>query len=97
MMDNKVIDLFNKCEKELTEEFKKVNDLCYLNSTKVLNAFRNNNISEVHFNSSTGYGYNDVGREAIEKVFSEVLGGEDSLVRSQFISGSHTLTVTLFV
>ncbi len=96
MIDNKVIEIFNKCEKELTEEFKKVNDLCYLNSNKVLNAFRNNNISEVHFNSSTGYGYNDVGREAIEKVFSDVLGGEDSLVRSQFISGSHALTVTLF-
>ena len=95
-MNKEVIELFNKCEKEVSEEFKKLDELCDLNSIKVLNAFRNNNISEVHFNSSTGYGYNDMGRDAIEKVFSEVLGAEDALVRGQFISGSHALTVTLF-
>ena len=88
--------VFDECEKEVVNEFRELDRLCDLNSMKVLNAFRNNNISEVHFNSTTGYGYNDLGRDAIEKVFSEVLGGEDSLVRSQFISGSHALTVTLF-
>lgn len=95
-MDNKIISLFDECEKELKEEFDKLDSLCDLNSRKVLDAFRHNNISEVHFNSSTGYGYNDMGRDAIEKVFSEVLGAEDALVRGQFISGSHALTVTLF-
>ena len=63
---------------------------------KVLNAFNNNRVSEIHFNSSTGYGYNDLGRDVIEDVFSEVLGGEDSIVRNQFISGTHALTVCLF-
>ncbi len=95
-MDNKIISLFNECENEVKEEFCRLDALCDLNSRKVLDAFRHNNISEVHFNSSTGYGYNDMGRDAIEKVFSEVLGAEDSLVRGQFISGSHALTVTLF-
>ena len=95
-MDDKIISLFNECENDLKEEFKKLDNLCDLNSKKVLDAFRHNNISEVHFNSSTGYVYNDMGRDAIEKVFSEVLGAEDCLVRGQFISGSHALTVTLF-
>lgn len=95
-MDSKIISLFDECEKDVSEEFHKLDSLCEINSRKVLDAFRHNNISEVHFNSSTGYGYNDMGRDAIEKVFSEVLGAEDALVRGQFISGSHALTVTLF-
>ena len=95
-MNSEIVKLFNDAEKKLKEEFDKIDKLCDYNSLKVLNAFKNNNVSEIHFNSSTGYGYNDLGRDTIEKVFSEVLGGEDSLVRSQFISGSHALTVTLF-
>jgi len=93
---NNVEKIFKEAERNLKEEFSKIDILCDKNSRKVLNAFKNNNVSEIHFNSTTGYGYNDLGREVIEKVFSEVLGGEDSLVRSQFISGSHALTVTLF-
>ena len=95
-MNKKIIDLFNDAEKKIKKEFDELDRLCDLNSLKVLNAFKNNNVSEIHFNSTSGYGYNDLGRDAIEKVFSEVLGGEDSLVRGQFISGSHALTVTLF-
>ena len=95
-MNKEIIELFDKSEKELKSEFEKLDKLCDLNSIKVLNAFKNNNVAEIHFNSTSGYGYNDIGREVIEKVFSEVLGGEDYLVRSQFISVSHALTVTLF-
>ena len=95
-MNNEIIKIFDDSEKKLKKEFEELDRLCDLNSLKVLNAFKNNNISEIHFNSTSGYGYNDLGREAIEKVFSEVLGAEDSLVRAQFISGSHALTVTLF-
>ena len=68
MIDEKITKLFRECEEEVSEEFKKVDLLCDKNSLKVLNAFRNNNISEIHFNSTSGYGYNDIGREAIEKV-----------------------------
>ena len=95
-MDNKIYKLVNECEKEVKEQFDEINILCEKNSLKVLNAFRNNNVSEAHFSSSTGYGYNDIGREVIEKVFAEVLDGEDAIVRSQFISGSHALTVAFF-
>ena len=89
-------NLVNKCEKKLTEEFNKVNEICEYNSLKVLKAFHDNNLSEVHFNESTGYGYDDIGRETIEKIYSEIFGVEDSLVRGQFISASHALNVTLF-
>ena len=88
--------IVNKAEESLKEEFKKIDDLEEKNSLKVLNAFHNANISEVHFNSTTGYGYGDLGRDAIEEVFSEVLGAEDALVRNQMISGSHALTVCFF-
>ncbi|MBR3490000.1 MAG: methionine gamma-lyase family protein [Bacilli bacterium] len=96
MISEETLKLFEESEKEVEKEFKELDSKCDRNSLKVLNAFKNNNISEAHFNSTTGYGYNDIGRDAIEKVFAEVLGAEDALVRSQFISGSHALTVTLF-
>lgn len=95
-INKELIDLSNKVEEKISEQIKKVNEDCMYNSIKVLKAFHNNNISDVHFNSTTGYGYSDIGRDTIEKVFSKVLGAEDSLVRSQFISGTHALTVTLF-
>ena len=90
------IELVNKCETSLKDIFNEIEKLESINSKKVLDAFKNNQISETHFNSTTGYGYNDLGRDAIEKVFSEVLKGEDALVRNQLISGSHALNVTLF-
>ena len=86
------------CEEEtkLKEQFDKIDSLVYRNSLKVLNAFHKNNLSESHFSSTTGYGYNDIGRDTIEKIFADIFKSEDALVRSQFISGSHALTVCLF-
>ena len=95
-ISDEVVNIINKAEYFLKEEFKKVDKLCEYNSLKVLKAFHDNNISESHFNSTTGYGYDDTGREKIEKVFAQVLDSEDALVRNQFISGSHALTVALF-
>lgn len=83
-------------EEKLKDEFKKIEKQEEANSIKILNAFREEKVSETDFNSTTGYGYNDLGRDKLERVFSRVLGSEDALVRSQFISGSHALTVTLF-
>lgn len=83
-------------EEKLKDEFKKIEKQEEANSIKILNAFREEKVSETDFNSTTGYGYNDLGRDKLEQVFSRVLGSEDALVRSQFISGSHALTVTLF-
>ena len=96
MLDKELIELVNEEENNLKEEFTKIDKDCERNSLKVLEAFKNNKISETHFNGTTGYGCNDAGRDAIENVFSEVLGAESSLVRVQFISGSHALTVCFF-
>ncbi len=89
-------ELIDKLELDCLEQFKKIDEICFYNSGKVLKAFQSNSVSETHFNSTTGYGYNDEGRDVIEKVFANVFKAEDALVRNQFISGSHALTVTLF-
>lgn len=91
-----VIKLVEEAEKDCQEEFSKIDKNRYINSLKVLSSFHKNEITESHFNATTGYGYNDLGREGIESVFSDVLGAESALVRSQFISGSHALTVCFF-
>lgn len=95
-IDPEVIKLCQEKEKELVDIFQDIDKKEYENTLKVLSAFHKNQISEVHFNSTTGYGYNDIGRDTIEKVFADILGSEDALVRSQFISGTHALTVALF-
>ena len=95
-MKSEVIELANECEKELTNIFKNIENVTFYNSQKVLDAFRKNGLSEIHFNSTTGYGYNDLGRDIIEAIYSDVFKAEDALVRNQFISGSHALTVCLF-
>ena len=91
-----VIKLAEKVEEDVAKQFQDVNKRCEINTLKVLKAFNKYNISDMHFGSTTGYGYGDVGRDTIEKVFADVLGAEDCLVRSQFISGTHALTVALF-
>ena len=93
---NEVLDIIKKAEESLKDKYKEIDDLCFFNSKKILDAFRNNHISEVHFQGTTGYGFNDLGRETIDKVFAEVLGAEDALVRNHIMTGSHALTVCLF-
>lgn len=91
-----VLELADQVEQEIQEEFKTIEKSCEKNSLKVLNAFQKYQITEAHFQETTGYGYSDLGRDTIEKIFADILGSEDALVRGQFISGSHALTVTLF-
>ena len=95
-IDKELIELSKEVEKEIKEQIEEVEKNCMVNSIKVLDAFQKNKVSDVHFGSTTGYGYNDIGRDCIEKIFAQILGAEDSLVRSQFISGTHALTVALF-
>ena len=83
-------------EGKIKKQFEEIDNMCDINSLKVLKAFNDNKISEAHFNSTTGYGYDDIGRDKIEDVFASILGAESALVRSQFISGSHALCVALF-
>ena len=91
-----VYNLVSESEKELKSIFEDIDKNVFINSSKVLASFKKFNVSESDFVSTTGYGYGDVGRDKIEKVFAYVLGSKASLVRNQFISGSHALTVVLF-
>ena len=96
MNRDSIIELVDKCENDLIKEFKEIDDIVLFNSKKVLESFKLENVSEYHFSSTTGYGYNDVGRDTIERVYSRIFKSEDALVRGQFISGTHALTVSLF-
>lgn len=93
MQVNKLIDV---CEKKLSEKFKIVDEIAYFNQTKVLNAFSNNKIAVHHFNGTTGYGYGDLGRDFLGKLYAEVFGAESGIVSPHLLSGTHALTVALF-
>ena len=96
MEDKKLDVLVKKVEDEISKQVKEIDERCMRNSIRVLDAFQKNRIADVHFNSTSGYGYDDIGRDAIEKVFADVFHTEDALVRNQFISGTHAITVALF-
>ena len=91
-----VVDLYNECEEEIGERFREIHDIAMQNTAKVMDAFWKNKLSETHFIPSTGYGYDDIGRETIEKIYAEVFGAEDALVRIQFVNGTHALSTALF-
>ena len=95
-LKKEILELSNKVEKELDSIYKETDKIKEYNSLKVLNAFQKYNISEMHFNGSTGYGYGDIGRDTIESIYAEIFKAEDAIVRTQFISGTHALTVALF-
>ncbi|WP_147802283.1 aminotransferase class I/II-fold pyridoxal phosphate-dependent enzyme [Alkalicoccus halolimnae] len=81
---------------ELLPDFFEIGRAVEINQARVLDAFRRNNISEFHFQASTGYGYDDSGREALENVYADVFGTEAAIVRSQFVSGTHAISTALF-
>lgn len=95
-MDRKsVIEYIYNVEDKLSDEFKKYENISFFNSMKVLNAFHKNKVSETHLNGTNGYGYNDYGRDIVERVYADVFKCEDALVRTQFISGTHGLTIAM--
>ncbi|WP_339227795.1 methionine gamma-lyase family protein [Oceanobacillus sp. FSL K6-2867] len=85
-----------QAENECSERFKEINKTVEINQKKVLDAFIQNRISDSHFNSTSGYGYDDLGREGLEAVYANVFGGEDALVRPQIVSGTHAISTALF-
>lgn len=90
------IEDVKKAEFVLKDVFSKIDDICFYNSRKVINAFWKNSVNEACFNSTTGYGYGDYGRDIIEKVYADVFKCEKALVRNQFISGTHAISTALF-
>ena len=94
--DEKLMKTAAEAEKNCSAAFERINSIAEYNGAKVLKAFTDNKVSEPCFYGSTGYGYGDVGREVIDKVFAQALGTEDALVRHNFVSGTHALSVALF-
>ena len=88
--------LYQEARVSLQDKFCELDRICEENTAKVLAAFWANHVSESHFGSTTGYGYDDAGRDVIERIYAQIFGAEDALVRTQFISGSHALSKTLF-
>ena len=84
-----------KVENEIKEQFDLIDRICEINSMKVLKAFQDNGLSESHFNTSTGYGIDEPGRNKIEEIYASIFKAEDALVRAQLISGTHALAITL--
>lgn len=95
-IDERIIELGKKAEENCREAFRRIEQIAEYNGAKVLKAFSDNRVSEPCFYGSTGYGYGDIGREVIDKVFAQALGTEDALVRFNFVSGTHALSVALF-
>ncbi len=95
MNREELLELAKNVENEVEMLFENVDNICEKNSQKVLNAFQECNLQESHLSSSTGYGIDEAGRNKIEEIYSKVFKAEDSLVRTQLISGTHALSVTL--
>ena len=93
---NEILELSKEVENDCETQFKKIEKIKEINSLKVLSAFQKCGLSEMHLQSSTGYGIDEPGRNKIEEIYSEIFNTEDALVRSQLISGTHALAVTLF-
>ena len=95
-IDKSLEALDKKALEKTAEQFSRIDDITEYNQLKVLSAFIKNGVSEASFAGSTGYGYDDRGREILEKVMADCMGAEDALIRHNFVSGTHTLTVALF-
>ncbi len=91
----KVLDIINEAEKEIEGQFAYLDDIMAYNQYKVLTAFQENRISDSHFAYNTGYGYDDAGRDKLERVYADVFKAEAALVRPIIVNGTHALTLTL--
>ena len=95
-IDSRLLDLAEKAEADCAAPFARISEIETYNSEKVLRAFIDNRVSESLFSGSSGYGYDDRGREVLDKVWSQVFGAEDSMVRHNFMSGTHAIYTVLF-
>jgi cystathionine beta-lyase family protein involved in aluminum resistance len=92
----KIQPLVQEVEKQIKEVHQEIDNRIDVNQYRVLKSFQNHRVSDSHFIPSTGYGYDDIGRETLENIYAEVFGGEAGLVRPQIISGTHAISIALF-
>lgn len=95
-ISREIYELFKECEEQVKPAFKKIEEIAEKNQWKVMKAFADNRVSESHFAPTYGYGYDDLGRDTLDKVYADIFDCEDALVRHQLISGTHTLSTVLF-
>ncbi len=95
-ISQEVTELFQRAEEKLQSKFSQIDKRAEKNTAKVLKAFWDHQVSDAHFGSSTGYGYDDLGRETLDEIFAQVMGGEDALVRHSIVSGTHALALCLY-
>ena len=96
MFSEKLLKLAAECEQRLAPIFAEIDAVAFKNTEKVMSVFRENHLSDRHFNSTCGYGYNDDGRDLCDKMFAEAFGAEAGFARSQIISGTHALAIALY-
>lgn len=94
-IDEKVYDFCSEIEESLKERFDEIDKIAEQNQIKVIKAMQEARFAEEHLSGTTGYGYNDAGREAVEQIYANVFGTEDALVRQQITCGTHALTIAL--
>lgn len=95
-IDSKIVSLAERCEEEIKNQFSIIEEIREYNQYKVLDSMQKNRLSDIHFNYSTGYGYGDIGRDTLDKVYSDVFCCEDALVRPNIVSGTHALSLCLY-
>ena len=91
-----VYDLARRAEELAAPQFAALQEICEKNTLRVMEAFQANRVSEACFAGTTGYGYDDLGRETLEKIYARVFGAEAALVRPHFVNGTHAITSALF-
>jgi cystathionine beta-lyase family protein involved in aluminum resistance len=92
----KIKSVVEEIETKIAKQYEKINEVVEQNQFRVLQSFRNHKVSDFHFTPSTGYGYDDLGRDTLEDIYAEVFGGEAGIVRPQIISGTHAISTVLF-
>lgn len=95
-IDKRISNLSEEVEKDISQRFSEINEIKEYNQYKVLKAFQKNRVSDAHFTFSTGYGYGDMGRDTLDRVFADIFCCEDCLVRPHMVSGTHAIAVALF-
>ena len=95
-ISDKTLKLVSEAEESIKEQFKNIENICEINQLRVMKAFADNRVSDSHFVATTGYGYDDLGRDTLDRVYADIMGAEDALVRHNFISGTHTISTALF-
>lgn len=95
-ISDKTLKLVSEAEESIKEQFKHIENICEINQLRVMKAFADNRVSDSHFVATTGYGYDDLGRDTLDRVYANIMGAEDALVRHNFISGTHTISTALF-